>query len=364
MVITNQTHAIQAGFLRVKLRHLSSWNQQRRDCAEHYNKLFAGSERNITLPHQPEWARSVFHLYVVRVDDRAKLQEETMKLYKEEGVNPLAGCLPILLQIPIFFALYKVLSVAVEMRHQPFVAWLKDLSAPDPLHILNLFGLLPFEPPAILGLGILGLLLGITMWLQFRMQPASPDPTQQQMMAIMPWMMMFVMSPFAAGLLVYYIMNNLISVAQQSYLYARHPQMRAMIEKERVSAEYAVSQEFSKLAAKFRSMPDSAFATKVNDIEDLARRLLRHGLGDGRGDLLSPVSRVQGNRDGTGQCGSEQDLHEFRAVRQQQTHMFPVSDTQGVQAPRPVERAGQQLGIGDPASRHDDGIGSRVRAGG
>ena len=175
-------------------------------------------------------------------DDRAKLQEETMKLYKEEGVNPLAGCLPILLQIPIFFALYKVLSVAVEMRHQPFVAWLKDLSAPDPLHILNLFGLLPFEPPAILGLGILGLLLGITMWLQFRMQPASPDPTQQQMMAIMPWMMMFVMSPFAAGLLVYYIMNNLISVAQQSYLYARHPQMRAMIEKERADVARAAQQ--------------------------------------------------------------------------------------------------------------------------
>ena len=172
-------------------------------------------------------------------DDKQKLQEETMKLYKDEGVNPLAGCLPIVLQIPIFFALYKVLSVAVEMRHQPFVAWLKDLSAPDPLHILNLFGLLPFEPPAILGLGVLGLLLGVTMWLQFRMQPAAPDPAQQQVMAIMPWMMMFVMSPFAAGLLLYYIMNNLISVAQQSYLYARHPQMRAMVEKERADVARA-----------------------------------------------------------------------------------------------------------------------------
>ncbi len=166
-------------------------------------------------------------------DDKTKLQEETMKLYKAEGVNPLAGCLPIFLQIPIFFALYKVLSVAIEMRHQPFVAWIRDLSSPDPLHILNLFGLLPIELPAMLGLGVLGLLLGVTMWLQFRLQPASPDPTQQQVMSIMPWMMMFVMSPFAAGLLVYYIMNNLISVAQQSYLYARHPQMRAMVEKER-----------------------------------------------------------------------------------------------------------------------------------
>ena len=172
-------------------------------------------------------------------DDRQKLQEETMKLYKEEGVNPLAGCLPIFLQIPIFFALYKVLSVAVEMRHQPFVGWLKDLSAPDPMHILNLFGLLPFEPPAMLGLGVLGLLLGVTMWLQFRMQPAAPDPAQQQVMSIMPWMMMFVMSPFAAGLLLYYIMNNLISVAQQSYLYARHPQMRAMVEKERADVTRA-----------------------------------------------------------------------------------------------------------------------------
>jgi YidC/Oxa1 family membrane protein insertase len=172
-------------------------------------------------------------------DDRPKLQEETMKLYKEEGVNPLAGCLPIFLQIPIFFALYKVLSVAVEMRHQPFVGWLKDLSAPDPMHILNLFGLLPFEPPAMLGLGVLGLLLGVTMWLQFRMQPAAPDPAQQQVMAIMPWMMMFVMSPFAAGLLLYYIMNNLISVAQQSYIYPRHPQMRAMVEKERADVTRA-----------------------------------------------------------------------------------------------------------------------------
>ncbi|MBA4161026.1 MAG: membrane protein insertase YidC, partial [Novosphingobium sp.] len=134
-------------------------------------------------------------------DDRAKQQEEIMALYKKEGVNPLAGCLPIFLQIPVFFALYKVLILSVEMRHQPFALWIKDLSAPDPLHFLNLFGYLDFTPPAFLAIGILALLLGITMWLQFKLNPAQMDPAQQQIFAIMPWMMMFIMAPFAAGLL-------------------------------------------------------------------------------------------------------------------------------------------------------------------
>ena len=166
-------------------------------------------------------------------DDKPKLQEETMKLYKEEGVNPLAGCLPIFLQIPVFFALYKVLTLAVEMRHQPFVLWIRDLSAPDPLHVLNLFGLLPFTPPSFLGIGILAILLGITMWLQFKLNPAAPDPVQQQVFAIMPWMMMFIMAPFAAGLLVYWITSNVLTIAQQKYLYARHPQLKVMVDKER-----------------------------------------------------------------------------------------------------------------------------------
>jgi len=166
-------------------------------------------------------------------DDKTKLQQETMELYKKEGVNPLAGCLPIFLQMPVFFALYKVLMVSIEMRHQPFVFWIKDLSVPDPLHILNLFGLLPFDPPSILGIGVLGLLLGVTMWGQFRLQPAAPDPAQQQVMSIMPWMMMFIMSPFASGLLVYWITTNLLVIGQQAYLYKRHPQLRAMVEKER-----------------------------------------------------------------------------------------------------------------------------------
>jgi len=172
-------------------------------------------------------------------DDKQKLQEETMKLYKEEGVNPLAGCLPIFLQIPVFFALYKVLTLAVEMRHQPFALWIHDLSAPDPLHILNLFGLLPFNPPGFLAIGVLALLLGFTMWLQFKLNPAAPDPVQQQVFALMPWMMMFIMAPFAAGLLIYWITSNILTIAQQKYLYARHPQMKAMVDKERADVARA-----------------------------------------------------------------------------------------------------------------------------
>jgi YidC/Oxa1 family membrane protein insertase len=158
--------------------------------------------------------------------DKPKLQQEMMELYKREKVNPLAGCLPIFLQIPIFFALYKVLMLAIEMRHQPFYLWIKDLSVPDPLHVLNLFGLLPFTPPAFLGIGVLAILLGITMWLQFRLNPAPMDDIQKQVFAIMPWMMMFVMAPFAAGLLIYWITSNLLTVAQQQWLYSRHPALK------------------------------------------------------------------------------------------------------------------------------------------
>jgi YidC/Oxa1 family membrane protein insertase len=155
-----------------------------------------------------------------------------MALYKKEGVNPLAGCLPIFLQIPIFFALYKVLILAIEMRHQPFVLWIKDLSAPDPLHVLNLFGLLPFTPPSFLGIGILAILLGITMYLQFKMNPAPMDPVQEQMFKLMPWIMMFIMAPFAAGLLIYWITSNVLTIAQQKYLYSKHPQLKAQNDKQ------------------------------------------------------------------------------------------------------------------------------------
>ncbi|HET9356198.1 MAG TPA: membrane protein insertase YidC [Sphingomicrobium sp.] len=155
-------------------------------------------------------------------DDRARQQQEILKLYQAEKVNPVAGCLPILLQIPIFYALYKVLMVSVEMRHQPFVLWIKDLSAPDPMTPLNLFGLLDFTPPALIAIGVLPILLGVTMWLQFKLNPAQMDPVQQKVFAIMPWVLMFVMAPFAAGLQLYWVVNNILSIAQQKYLYSRY----------------------------------------------------------------------------------------------------------------------------------------------
>ena len=160
-------------------------------------------------------------------DDKPRQQQELMKLYKDEKINPLAGCLPILIQIPIFYALYKVLMLTIEMRHQPFALWIKDLSAPDPAHFLNLFGLLDFTPPSLLALGPLALILGITMFLQFRLNPQATDPVQQQVFKIMPWMFMFIMAPFAAGLLLYWITNNCLSIAQQQFMYRKFPQLKA-----------------------------------------------------------------------------------------------------------------------------------------
>ena len=159
-------------------------------------------------------------------DDKERMQREVMALYKQEGVNPLAGCLPVLLQIPIFYALYKVLMLTIEMRHQPFIGWIKDLSAPDPLTPINLFGILPFDPPGFLHLGVLAILLGVTMWLQFKLSPPAGDPATQQVMMFMPWMMMFIFAPLAAGLQLYYVASNIISIAQQKLLYARHPGLR------------------------------------------------------------------------------------------------------------------------------------------
>lgn len=156
-------------------------------------------------------------------DDKQKLQAEMLKLYQQEKVNPLAGCLPIVLQIPIFYALYKVLMLTIEMRHQPFVGWIKDLSAPDPMTPVNLFGLLAFTPPQFLALGVLPILLGVSMYLQFKLNPAPADPVQAQVFGIMPWVFMFIMAPFAAGLQLYWLTNNCLSIAQQKWLYSRHP---------------------------------------------------------------------------------------------------------------------------------------------
>lgn len=176
-------------------------------------------------------------------DDKQKQQQEIMKLYKDEGVNPLAGCLPILLQIPIFYGLYKVLMVGIEMRHKPFALWIQDLSAPDPAHVLNLFGLLPFTPPSFLAIGPLAILLGISMWATFRLNPPASDPIQAQMFKIMPWILMFVMAPFAAGLLLYWITSNVLTLAQQTYLYSKHPQLRAQAVKDKEDKERAVARD-------------------------------------------------------------------------------------------------------------------------
>ena len=176
-------------------------------------------------------------------DDKAQLQQEMAKLYKEEKVNPLAGCLPIFIQIPIFFGLYKSLRLAIEMRHEPFFGWIRDLSAPDTATILNLFGYLDFTPEGMLGIGVLAVLLGFTMWLQFKLNPAAMDPMQQQIFMLMPWVLMFVMAPFAAGLLIYWISNNLLTLAQQKYLYSRNPQLREQMLRDREEKARAAERE-------------------------------------------------------------------------------------------------------------------------
>jgi YidC/Oxa1 family membrane protein insertase len=159
-------------------------------------------------------------------DDKPRLQQEIMALYKAEKVNPLAGCLPLVLQIPIFFALYKVLILSTDMRHQPFMLWIKDLSAPDPLTPVNLFGLLAFHPPQMIAIGVLPIILGITQYIQFQLNPQQMDPAQQQIFKIMPWVFMFMMANFATGLIVYWITSNILTIAQQAWLYSRHPGMK------------------------------------------------------------------------------------------------------------------------------------------
>lgn len=149
-------------------------------------------------------------------DDRAKMQQEMMALYKKEGINPMAGCLPLIPQMFIFFALYKVLYVTIEMRHQPFFGWIQDLSAADPLTPVNLFGLIPWDPPSIIAVGILPILMGLSMWLQQKLNPqTSMDPTQQKVMAMLPLIFTFVMAQFSAGLVLYWTWNNILSIAQQ-----------------------------------------------------------------------------------------------------------------------------------------------------
>ncbi len=148
-------------------------------------------------------------------DDKETLQKEMMNLYKTEQVNPMSGCLPIVIQIPVFFALYKVLFVTIEMRHAPFFGWIQDLSAPDPTSLFNLFGLLPWATPAILILGVWPLAMGLTMLLQMRLNPQPVDPTQAKVMMAMPVVFTFLFARFPAGLVIYWTWNNVLSIAQQ-----------------------------------------------------------------------------------------------------------------------------------------------------
>lgn len=154
-------------------------------------------------------------------DDKQKQQQALMELYKKEKINPLAGCLPILIQIPVFFSLYKVLFVTIEMRHAPFFGWIQDLSAPDPTSLFNLFGLIPWDPPQLLMLGVWPLIMGITMFIQMKMNPAPPDPTQQMIFTWMPIVFTFMLASFPAGLVIYWAWNNTLSVAQQYVIMRR-----------------------------------------------------------------------------------------------------------------------------------------------
>ena len=154
-------------------------------------------------------------------DDKLKQQQEIMELYKKEQVNPLAGCLPVLIQIPVFFALYKVLFVTIEMRHAPFFGWIDDLSAPEPTSIFNLFGLIPCDPPSLLMIGIRPLIMGFTMFVQQRMNPLPADPIQAQIFTWMPVIFTFMLAGFPAGLVIYWAWNNTLSVIQQGVIMKR-----------------------------------------------------------------------------------------------------------------------------------------------
>jgi YidC/Oxa1 family membrane protein insertase len=161
-------------------------------------------------------------------DDKVKQQQAMMELYRKEKINPVAGCLPMLIQVPVFFALYKVLFVTIEMRHAPFFGWIHDLSAPDPTNVFTLFGLIPWDAAVVpvigpfLHLGAWPLIMGVTMWAQMKLNPPPPDPTQQMMFNWMPVIFTFMLARFSAGLVIYWAWNNTLSVLQQSVIMRRH----------------------------------------------------------------------------------------------------------------------------------------------
>ncbi len=160
---------------------------------------------------QPEMTR----LKEIHKDDKVKLQQEMMALYRKEKINPASGCLPILIQIPFFFAIYKMLFISLEMRHQPFFGWIQDLSAKDPTSLFNLFGLIPWDPPSFLVIGIWPILMGLTMFLQQKLNPAPPDPIQAKIFAFFPLFLTIILAPFPSGLVVYWTVNNVLTIAQQ-----------------------------------------------------------------------------------------------------------------------------------------------------
>ncbi|MPZ59053.1 MAG: membrane protein insertase YidC [Rhizobiales bacterium] len=185
-------------------------------------------------------------------DDKMKQQQAMMELYKQEKINPLAGCLPILIQIPVFFALYKVLFVTIEMRHAPFFGWIKDLAAPDPTTIFNLFGLIPWDPSAIpvlgpfLMIGAWPLIMGVTMWFQMKLNPSPPDPTQKMIFDWMPVIFTIMLASFPAGLVIYWAWNNALSVTQQAFIMRRHgakielwDNLKALVPKKKKAEEKA-----------------------------------------------------------------------------------------------------------------------------
>ena len=180
------------------------------------NKSYASMSKMKKL--QPEMER----LKKEYPEDKMKQQQEMMALYKREKVSPLSGCLPVVVQIPIFFALYKVILTSIELRHAPFFGWVQDLSAPDPTSLFNLFGLIPWTPPTMLMIGVWPIIMGITMWLQMRLNPTPPDPVQASLFNWMPVMFTFMLGSFPVGLVIYWAWSNTLSILQQSFIMKRH----------------------------------------------------------------------------------------------------------------------------------------------
>lgn len=180
------------------------------------NKSYASMSKMKKL--QPEMEK----LKKLYPDDKMKQQQGMMELYKKEKVSPLSGCLPVLVQIPIFFALYKVILTSIELRHAPFFGWIRDLSAADPTSLFNLFGLLPYQVPEMLLIGVWPILMGITMWVQMRLNPTPPDPIQASLFNWMPVIFTFMLGTFPAGLVIYWAWSNTLSILQQAYIMKRH----------------------------------------------------------------------------------------------------------------------------------------------